>query len=372
MSESEEPKGSDSTSQPGIQRRQWLTGFAAGGVVATTATLGYDSCQVQRRRAADSPALELNYIRASIEPLREVDYVAEGKRQGLLSGDIKEALAADINQYLATTYQALVYSELVTALPEDLRTSEEVESDIAVMSPVLDQAVADAYYVVGMADDETKAQIDQEIRDDPDALMDMASLLDKDGARHGMGLRGRLRLRRASRQLSSRLRVQSADAVLTELTEQITRVAERNGTRSPSDTDFQVTMATRRMWAHYDDPFASTPLPPQPSETESSDALEEPDEDSLDVDRERRGRLARLERKEKSLTRASRGLAGAGGGLVLAGGIAYAATASVGALVPICLGGFLLLVALFVLAARTRRRRQLKDERARSKSPGDQ
>jgi membrane protein implicated in regulation of membrane protease activity len=79
-----------------------------------------------------------------------------------------------------------------------------------------------------------------------------------------------------------------------------------------------------------------------------------------------------LEAKEERLTRASRGLAGAGGGLLLVGGIAYGVTGAIGALAPICIGGFLLLIALFVLAARTRRRRQLEEERARLKSTDDQ
>jgi hypothetical protein len=229
------------------------------------------------------------------------------------------------------------------------------------MSPVLDQAVADAYYVIGMADAETKKQIDEELRNDPDALMDMASGLDEDGSKRGLGLRGRMRLRRASRQLSARLRMQSADELVTELTDQMTRLAERNAARS-AETDFGVSMAARRMVAQNDDPFASD-VPPRPNgETKELPKY---------VVSERSARLAEMEAKEKSLTAASRGLAGAGAGLMIAGGVGYAVSASVGALVPICIGGFLLLIALFVLGARTRRRRQLEEERARLKS-GDQ
>ena len=359
-----------SSSSRSLPRREWLTAFAVGGVATATATLGYESCQTSRPpRATDSPALELGYIKRGIKPLRTTDYVAEGRRQGLLSEEIHEALATDINEYLSTTYQALVYSELVSSLPEDLRNSKEVQSDIAAMSPVLDQAVADAYYVIGMADDETKQQIDREVRDNPDALMDMASGLDQDGARHGLGMRGRLRLRRASRQLSSRLRMQSTDAVVTELTDQITRYAERNGARSPGETDFEVSLAARRMWAQYDDPFGATPSPLPAEEVEpSAPSAEELEPSQM----ERSRRLARLEAKEKRLTQASRGLAGAGGGLLIAGGIAFGVTGAIGAAVPLCIGGFLLLIALFVLAARTRRRRQLEEERARLKSTDEQ
>lgn len=375
MSDSKEPnEGEETSSGRTLPRREWLTAFTVGGVAAASVTLGYESCETVPR-AADSPELELDYIKAAIEPLNKTDYVAEAKRQGLLSEDIHEALTADINEYLSTTYQALVYSELINAMPENLRETEAVQSDIAAMSPVLDQAVADAYFIVGTADDETKKQIDREVREDPDVLMDMASLLDRDGARHGLGMRGRLRLRRASRQLSSRLRMQSTDQVISELTDQITRYAERNGARTKSDTSFEVSSAARRMLAAYQEPSSSLERshpeafvdPLQPEKADSGEANPESAQEPKTSPR-----IAELSRKEQSLTRASRGLAGAGGGLLIAGGIAFGVTGGIGGAVLMCLGGFLLLIALFVLGARTRRRNQLEEEKARLNPTDDQ
>ena len=110
-----EAEGGPSPSDRTLPRREWLTAFTVGGVAAAGATLGIDSCETVPR-AADSPELELRYIKAAVEPLSKTDYVTEAKRQGLLSEDIHEALTADMNEYLATTYQALVYSELINAL----------------------------------------------------------------------------------------------------------------------------------------------------------------------------------------------------------------------------------------------------------------
>ncbi|MBW2189966.1 MAG: hypothetical protein JRG93_10335 [Deltaproteobacteria bacterium] len=348
-----------------LPRREWLAAFAAGGVVTATGALGYSSCET-RPRSADSPELELGYIKAAIKPLRERDYVADAKRQGLLREDIQEALAGDINEYMATSYQALVYSELVNALPDDLRESEAIQNDIAEMSPVLDQAVADSYFVVGMADDQIKAEIDRELRENPDVLMDMASGLDEEGARHGMGMHGRLRLRRASADLSSRLRVQSADEIITDLTDKITRVAERNGAQDHDNANFEVSPATRRMLAQYADPLGSTPPHPGPTEVETSPPSTTESPSSAEA--ESRRELKRLERKARRLTRASRGLAGTGGALLIVGGIAYGVTASVGALVPFCLAGLALLLALFILIAAARRRRQLEEAKAGAES----
>ncbi|MBW1755596.1 MAG: hypothetical protein JRJ80_05450 [Deltaproteobacteria bacterium] len=374
-----EPASSDRT----LPRREWITAFTVGGVVAAGATLGIDSCQTVPR-AADSPELELRYIKTAVEPLSKKDYVAEAKRQGLLSEDIHEALTADINEYLSTTYQALVYSELINGLPENLRESDEVQSDIAAMSPVLDQAVADAYFIVGTADDEIRKQIDREVREDPDVLMDMASFLDQGGASHGMGLRGRMRLRRASRQLSSRLRMQSTEEVIADLTDQITRYAERNEARTPSETSFEVSLASRRMLAAYQESTSALErwhpeafVDPSQAEAEGDEAAEADAESAkqqaqAEEELNRRRRVANLSQKEESLTRASRGLAGAGGALLIAGGIAFGVTGGIGGAVLMCIGGFLLLIALFVVGARARRRTQLEEERARLKSTDGQ
>ena len=371
MSDSKkQPEGKPPSSSRTLPRREWLTAFTVGGVAAAGATLGIDTCETVPR-AADSPELELGYIKTAVEPLSKKDYVAEAKQREIIGQEIHEALAADINEYLSTTYQALVYSELINALPEHLRETEEVQSDIVAMSPVLDQAVADAYFIAGTADDEIKKQIDREVREDPDVLMDMASFLDKGGASHGMGLRGRLRLRRASRQLSARLRMQSTDEVITELTDQITRYAERNEARTPSDTGFEVSLASRRMLAAYQEPTSAVerwhpeafvdPSQPATEGGETAEADAESAKKSAQEELDRRRRITELTRKEKSLTRASRGLAGAGGALLLGGGIAFGVTGGIGGAVLLCIGGFLLLIALFVVAARTRRRKQLEE-----------
>jgi len=74
----------------------------------------------------------------------------------------------------------------------------------------------------------------------------------------------------------------------------------------------------------------------------------------------------RLERKAKRLTRASIGLAGTGAGLLIIGGVTYAATATVGALVPITFGALAILLALFILGAAVRRRKQAKEALSQS------
>lgn len=336
------------TSEHSLPRREWLTAFAAGGIAAVTAALPRYASGQRGPRPADSPELELRYIKDAVKPLDGRNYVEEAKQQGILDGGVNGQLEADINQFLGTTYQAFVYSELVNALPDEVRGSKEVQTDMAKMSPVLDQAVADAYFVIGMADDELKNDIDRELKRKPDLLMDMAAGLDEEGGRHGMGIHGRVRLRRASSQLSARLRLQSTDEVMTDLTDKVSRISERNGV--PRRTNFEVSLAARRIVGQYEDPFASTPAP-QPAPVVETDS------------QRRRREIAHLERKAKSLTRASRGLAGAGGGLLIVGGVALGVGGFAGAFV-MCIGGFLLLIALFVLAAAARRRRQLEEAKA--------
>jgi hypothetical protein len=361
MSESKEKPGSEETKdgKRKLPRRDWLAGFAAGGVVTAGAALGYESCQV-KPRVAYAPDLELSYIKSAIGPLQSTDFVSEGQRRGLLDEGIQKDLAGDINEYLSTTYQAFVYSELINALPRELRESDQVRSDVDGMAPVLDQAVADAYYVIGMADEDTRKQIDDELRENPDALMDLASGLDDDGSQSGLGIRGRIRLRRASRQLSARLKMQSADELFTEITDQMTRYSERNS-EGKSGTGFGVSGATQRMVAAYQD----SGLPPWDERTaggraEAGQKAETKTEESY-LKPASYSELERLRQKEKGLKRGAAGLAGAGAGLMIIGGIAYGVTGAIGGLVPICIGGFLLLLSLFVAGALARKRRKIRE-----------
>lgn len=359
MSESPEQSETDPIPAQRLPRREWLSTFAVGGLSTATAALGCNSYGTLPRDA-HSPELELRSIKAAVQPLRTTDYVAEAKRQGILETDISDALAADINEFLGTTYQALVYSELVNALPDDVRSSDEVQSDIAAMSPVLDQAVADAYFVIATADDDIEQEIDRELRLNPDLLMDMAADLDSEGAKHGMGIYGRVRLRRASAHLSSRLRMQSTHELVADVTDKLTRIAERNEDKRNDGAHVAVSPAARRMLDQYEDPFASTPSPApiSPVVEPSAPSSAEPPASG----REQR----RLERKAKRLKRASIGLAGTGAGLLIAGGVAYGLTAAIGALVPITFGALAILLALFILGAAVRRRKEA--ERAKSRS----
>ena len=47
------------------------------------------------------------------------------------------------------------------------------------MSPLLDQPLTGASFVVAVADEGLKADIDRELRENPDLLMDMAAGLDE-------------------------------------------------------------------------------------------------------------------------------------------------------------------------------------------------
>jgi hypothetical protein len=231
------------------------------------------------------------------------------------------------------------------------------------MSSVLDQAVADAYFIIGTADAELKKDIDRELQQKPDLLMDMAAGLDEEGGKHGMGIHGRVRLRRASSQLSARLRVQSSNEVMTDLTDKITRISERNGVSRRDGKQFEVSLATRRMMSLVDDdPFMPDPVETSPaSPTESSSAGEG----------RRRDDLERLERKAKRRTRASRGLAGTGAGLLIAGGIAFGVAGGLGGAFVMCVGGLALLLALFIVGAAARRRKQLEEAKAAAKNSTD-
>ena len=111
-----------------IARREWLTSFAVAGVAAAAAALPKHASSQAPPHASNAPELELRRIKAAVDPLRVTNYVEEGQRRGIFDAEIDDELATDINELLGTTYQALVYSELVNALPNEVRSSEPVQS----------------------------------------------------------------------------------------------------------------------------------------------------------------------------------------------------------------------------------------------------
>jgi hypothetical protein len=155
--------------------------------------------------------------------------------------------------------------------------------------------------------------------------------------------------------------MQSTNEVVTDVTDKITRIAERNGVKEGDGRHFEVSSAARGMVSLHDDPITSVPSPPPPVVEPSTGYVPPPPPDE-----ERPREIARLERKAKRLTRASIGLAGTGAGLLIIGGVVYGATAAVGPLVPITFGALAILLALFILGAAVRRRRELEEAKSHS------
>lgn len=247
--------------------------------------------------------------------------------------------------------RAMTYAGLVLDLPDPIRHSQPIIELNAKLEGELDQTMMDSLWVVAYSGQDARERLDRAVRNHPNFIMDYVETLDLGGAEQGLATGSRLRLRRVATEIGSRLRVESADALLTDLTSKMTRVMGASG----SDVAYKrlaVTRATQAIFAEAADPFETASelaAPGEVPQTRSDERLLRYSVDTLD----RRFRR----RRTTALT-----LVGIGA-ISLGVGLGVALGGALGGLFGVTVGIVSLVMSLIMGGLTIRARRQLRRRR---------
>lgn len=350
-----------------LERRSFLRAMALGGAALSSG--GVTGCV--RSALQPAPSVRVAPERAEREAARVADALTQLDTRMEEGRHLYTADGFGVDDgFSPRALRALTYTGLVLDLPEEVRHSEPLVHLGSQMEEELDQTMMDALWVLAHSGNDARERFDRVVRNDPGFVMSYAEQLDLGGAQQGLARGSRLRLRRVATEISSRLRVESVDAMLSDVTSKMTRVMEVPG-KQAAQKRLAVTQATLEIFAM---PQSATALaaphaprrttPHAPPQTTPNELRRIPvsrsDQRLLDYSVEHWDRRFRRRRTTTAT------LVG-GGALSLGIGLAIVAGGSFGGLPLVTIGGVALLLSLVIggltLRARRNVRRRVELER---------
>lgn len=228
-----------------LERRSFLRAMALGGAALSSG--GVTGCV--RSALQSAPSARVAPERAEREATRVADALAQLDTRMEEGRHLYTADGFGVDDgFSPRALRALTYTGLVLDLPEEVRHSEPLVHLGSQMEEELDQTMMDALWVLAHSGDDARERFDHVVRSDPGFVMSYAEQLDLGGAQQGLARGSRMRLRRVATEISSRLRVESADTMLTDVTSKMTRVMESSG-KQAAQKRLAVTQATLEIFA---------------------------------------------------------------------------------------------------------------------------
>ena len=155
------------------------------------------------------------------------------------AGDIARELRGlprpDVAEHvLRITLEGLVVTDVMRSLPGRGAGSwgavpASLVGPLASATPLLERSVSTHYAMLSAMPPSTKRNLDRKLRASPSAMMDVAEWIDGHAARLGVAPASRLALREKASGAATRMRRQSASAVIDDAVEKVGRVAAPSG-----------------------------------------------------------------------------------------------------------------------------------------------
>lgn len=228
---------------------------------------------------------------------------------------------------------ALTFAGLFGALSVDAQRHPEARAKLRSVEPMLDRAMAKAGYLLSNTSDAGYALVDSAIEATPGLIEDVLKGLDAGSRDVGLGIGGRMKLRRVGTHLAGRLRVQPAKTLADETMSKVGRMAHHHGLAQ----SVGVSVAHNALR----DVFYSVGEQPPPVQRTLTD-----------------NRIARYERRTTAFMRTGAVLAGLGALVLVVSGAALAITSEIGPAFGLTAGAILASLALtFIIIAASRRGR---------------
>jgi hypothetical protein len=161
--------------------------------------------------------------------------------------------------------QALVVADVARSIPTNVRVPDALRLRLLETLPVLDDCTAQYHHLLSSTPAAVRRRVDRRFRADPDTAMNVASYLDTRGSALGISGESRIRLRSNATHVTTRIRRQSASAMIDDCIAKVEATVARSGGSVAALRGAAASGFVDAMWQAVDgDPGGSALAPPPP------------------------------------------------------------------------------------------------------------
>ncbi|HEY8430242.1 MAG TPA: hypothetical protein VIL20_17795 [Sandaracinaceae bacterium] len=205
-----------------MERRAFLSTVALGAGAAGAGAIWLPGCGAPSGAALGSREVDdlLGRLERGVRSVRESPIGAPGRPAGAL---------APSERLLRVGLEALVVADVARSIPPGAHLPGELAVALDRALPVLDHCVVGYHTLLDETPRVARRKIDRAFRSKPGLAMDVAEAIDDRAADIGISRDSRLRLRRAAANVGTRVRRQSAGALIDDCVAKMESVAARSG-----------------------------------------------------------------------------------------------------------------------------------------------
>jgi hypothetical protein len=249
-----------------MERRRFLGAMGVGalGAGAGVAVPGCAGVQVRPELGARETTALLGRLERGLGAAREPGL------GGIASLEPWRLRPASTENVLRLGAEALVVADVARSIPSGVRVPRELAQRLEASVPILDDCVATYHALLASTPAAVRRNVDRRFRDEPEVAMRVAEHIDGRSSEVGVSPESRLRLRTAAANVTSRIRRQSASAVIDDCTSKVASVVARSGIDLTLARSTTTTAMIEGIWQEVEGSTqlgGSPPVPPPPPPT---------------------------------------------------------------------------------------------------------
>lgn len=212
------------------RRRSDRRSFLSRSLVASGALLAAPSTLAAGCGASLSSAMASGEMRDSMDRLERGLGTIRAIPPGTIARQLTWMSRPELSErILRQALEGLVVADVTRSLPAGERLPRPLAARLVRELPAFEHSTRTHHALLARMPDRARRQLDERIRREPDITMEIAGWLDEHADELGTARESRLQLRIAARDVQSRLRRQSANAVVDDCVAKVERVMARSG-----------------------------------------------------------------------------------------------------------------------------------------------
>lgn len=210
-----------------MERRSFLSTAALGAGALGSGAVWLPGCGGATVRPTAIGAQQTNELLARLE--RGVRGVREARLDPVAAAQ-PWALRPDAGEHtLRMGLEALVVADVARSIPAGAQLPGELAQRLDEVLPILDQCAVTYHALLERTPPAVRRNVDQRFREAPATAMDLAEIIDGRASAIGVSAESRMRLRGIATNVGTRIRRQSANALIDDTTSKIATIVARSG-----------------------------------------------------------------------------------------------------------------------------------------------